>query len=82
MLAWNRAYKHQAQKGSIRHINLVLHQKSLEGWRPATVWYSNHICFNTTLKGRLVALAYSILMIFRNILTNLRSTRAAFRAKS
>ena len=81
MLTFDRAYKHQAEKGNIRYINPILQQPALKGWQPTTVWYKNHICFNTTLKGRLVALAYSILALLRKILQKLRSVRAAFLTK-
>ncbi len=77
MLTFDRAYKHQAENGNIRFINSILQQPALKGWQTTTVWYKNHICFNNTLKGRLVALAYSILVLFRQILQKLRSVRAA-----
>ena len=76
-LTWDRAYRHHAEKGNIRYINPILQQPWLAGWRRTTVWYENHICFNTTLKGRLVALAYSILALLRKIQQKLRSVRAA-----
>jgi CelD/BcsL family acetyltransferase involved in cellulose biosynthesis len=64
ILTFDHAYRHQAQKGNIRYVNLIYRQPSLEGWRSTTLRYKNHICFNNTLKGRLVALVYSIRSLF------------------
>ena len=82
MLTFDRAYRHQAKKGNIRYINPVLQQPALEGWHPTTVWYNNHICFNKTLKGRFIALTYSIIVLFRRTVQKLRSVRSVFSVKS
>lgn len=65
MLTFDRAYRYQAEKGHVRYINPVYRQPSLEGWQSTTLRYKNHVCFNNTLKGRLVAGAYSISAFFR-----------------
>jgi CelD/BcsL family acetyltransferase involved in cellulose biosynthesis len=61
MLTFDRAYQHQAEKGHVRYINPIYQQPSLDGWQATTLWYQNHVCFNNTIKGRLVSGAYSIL---------------------
>ena len=80
MLTFDRAYKHQAEKGNIRYINPILKQPSLDGWQTTTIWYKNYICFNNTLKGRLVARAYTISTLLRKILRKLRSVRTVFQS--
>ncbi len=73
MLTFDRAYKHQAEKGNIRYINSIYQQQALKGWQTITVPYKNHICFNNTLKGHFVARAYSISTVLRKIPHKLRS---------
>lgn len=77
MLTFNHAYKYQAEKGNIRYINTISRQPALKAWQTTTVWYKTNICFNNTLKGRLVARAYWISRLLRKILQKLQSVRAA-----
>lgn len=80
MLTFDRAYKHQAEKGNIRYINPIYRQQALKGWPTINVPYMNHICFNNTLKGHLVAWAYAILSLFRRVPLKLRSIRQFFQS--
>ena len=54
-LMFDFAYQHQAAKGSIRSINLIYEQPALAGWGTTTLQYQTHLCFNHTIRGRVLS---------------------------